>query len=135
MWTCNLTLQVTRKMWLRNLFDQGDEIPTDVWWDKGDNWSPKDVFKEEGNSRTHKFSREDNFVSYANFGLNREIKFLCWFVKINSSEFSLQNSWFAKINPHENFHELMNREYWSFCLIQCLLNYVFWRPSIIQSFI
>ena len=34
-------------MWLRNLFDHGDEILTNVWEDKGDSWSPKDVFTEE----------------------------------------------------------------------------------------
>ena len=45
----------------------------------------------------------------------------CQFAKINSREI-FQNWWFAKINSREIFQELMKCKYWSFCLIQSLLN-------------
>ena len=42
------------------------------------------------------------------------------FAKINAREI-FQNWWFANINSREIFQELMKCEYWSFCLIQCVL--------------
>ena len=58
----------------------------------------------------------------------------CRYAKINFREI-FQNWRFAKINSRKIFQELMKCEYWSFCLIQCLLNQVFSRPSAIYSFV
>ena len=58
----------------------------------------------------------------------------CWFAKINSREI-FQNWWFAKIDSREISHELIKDEYWSFCLVQCLLDQVFLRPRAILSFV
>ena len=67
--------------------------------------------------------------------ISRISRILAWFAKINSffdpqkcrftkinSLIIFQNWWFTKINSLEIFQQLMKCEYWSFCLIQCLLN-------------
>ena len=58
----------------------------------------------------------------------------CLFAKIDSSKM-FQNEWFTKIDSLKIFQKLMTCEYCSFCLIQFLLNQVFWRLSAILSFV
>ena len=89
--------------------------------------------------------KEENFTGEDIFRISRTLaKFVkmnyffdprkCHFAKINSHEI-FQNWWFVKVNSREIFQELMKCEYWSFCLIQCLLNKVFSIPSAILSFV
>ena len=65
-----------------------------------------------------------NYLKGRNFRgkkISQILRILAKFAKFDSF-FDPKLCQFAKINSHEIFQKFMNREYWSFCPIQCLLN-------------
>ena len=82
------------------------------------------------NFRAKKISRILRF-----FAKITKLNYFFWSPKMSNCENLLprkfSNCRITKTNSSKIFHKLMNREIWSFCLIQCILICVFSRPSII----
>ena len=88
--------------------------------------------KELKTLREKKVSREENFANFAVFGPNPEIRFLFWRNRMSDRKNQFLRNFFKLVIAKISYRDIVFKKYWVFCLTQCLLNYIFLRPSVIS---